>query len=131
MVTTRPSLVPLTATTVLGSIWPLPLMPHATLSLIILVLKSSLVAILATPTTNHRSFVLSFRLSIPKIYLAAIYLSYRDIVNQFSCHIFIYVGNKAKAPTLPGNWISHYLSFLHLPELAKVHCKFTISQCVV
>ena len=133
IVTTLSPFAPLTTTTVLRCIWPFSLMTHTTLPLIILVLvlSSSLMAILATSTTSHRRFILSLRLSVSKIYLPTIDLSDRDLINQLACHSLINVCNKTEAPTLSGNWISHNLSFLNLPKLSKMHCKFTICQCVI
>ena len=133
IVTTLSPFVPLTTTSVLRSIWPFPLMTHTTLPLIILVLvlRSSLVAILATSTTSHWRFILSLRLSVSKIYLPTIDLSDSDLINQLTCHGFINVCNKTEAPTLSGNWIPHNLCFLHLPELPKMHTKFTICQRII
>ena len=133
IVTTLSPFVPLTTTSVLRSIWPFPLMTHTTLPLIILVLvlRSSLVAILATSTTSHWRFILSLRLSVSKIYLPTIDLSDSDLINQLTCHGFINVCNKTEAPTLSGNWIPHNLCFLHLPKLPKMHTKFTICQRII
>ena len=135
IITTLSPFAPLTTTTILRSIWPFSLMTHTTLPLIILVLvlRSSLVAILATSTTttSHWRFILSLRLSVSKIYLPTIDLSDSDLINQLACHGLINVCNKTEAPTLSGNWISHNLCFLHLPKLPKMHCEFTICQCVI